>query len=40
MEEVTYLIECLFVWKINYFEALKNRTNVCTNPIFRVWDHW
>jgi hypothetical protein len=23
----------LFVWKINDFEALKNRTNVCTNPI-------
>jgi hypothetical protein len=23
----------LLVWKINYLEALKNRTNLCTNPM-------
>jgi hypothetical protein len=31
-----WLIVWLFVWKMNYLEELKNRTNLCTNPI--LWE--
>jgi hypothetical protein len=28
-----YIIDCFIIFVTNYLEALKNRTNVCTNPI-------
>jgi hypothetical protein len=28
-----YITDWLFVWKINYLEALTNRRNLSTNPI-------
>jgi hypothetical protein len=36
MNNREYIIDWLFVWKINYLEALKNRTNLCTNPILLI----
>jgi hypothetical protein len=31
-----YIFDWLFMWKMNYLEALKNRTILCTNPIYSV----
>jgi hypothetical protein len=32
-----YLIDFwLFVWEINYLDALKIRTNLCTNPTYTI----
>jgi hypothetical protein len=32
-----WLIDWLFVWKINYFEIFKNRTNLYTNLIYNLF---